>query len=46
MTRRRTASFFIRRILSGNATLPKTVRCGQIAYDWKTIPRFRSSAAR
>src|SRR5580700_11090335 len=40
------ASRFILLTLSGNATLPNTVRCGQIAYDWKTIPRFRSSAAR
>src|SRR5579859_5098266 len=40
------ASLFILLILSGNATLPNTVRCGQIAYDWKTMPRFRCSAAR
>ena len=29
---------------SGNATFSRTVMCGQIAYDWKTIPSRRSLA--
>src|SRR5258708_11903478 len=36
----------ILRTRSGNATFRATGICGQIAYDWNTIPRFRRSAAR
>src|SRR5258708_30964460 len=36
----------ILRTRSGNATFCATVICGQIAYDWNTIPRLRRSAAR
>src|SRR5258708_11484563 len=38
--------FDILRMRSGNATFWATVMCGQIAYDWNTIPRLRRSAAR
>src|SRR5712692_9462840 len=40
------ARFDILRMRSGNATFWATVMCGQIAYDWNTIPRLRCSAAR
>ena len=30
---------------SGSETLRNTVMCGQIAYDWKTMPRPRDSGA-
>ncbi len=29
------------RKVSGYATLSNTVMCGQMAYDWKTMPRLR-----
>src|SRR5260370_2902434 len=40
------AALLILRMRSGNARFCATVMCGQIAYDWKTMPRLRRSAAR
>src|SRR5215218_4228194 len=44
-TRSASARRFTFRTLSGNARLSNTVMCGHTAYDWKTMPRLRCSAA-
>src|SRR4051795_60383 len=44
-TRVRIVARFVFRTFSGKARLSNTVMCGQTAYDWKTIPRLRRSAA-